>query len=368
MRTSALAIAIASLAPLVTGPARAGAAGVTRISDVVVPVRFTPYAQEITQEKSRLIQSGAAVVDAELSSLLDGGGLTFNQPSFKDLDNEAENVSSDDPATQSSPKKIGTATEIQVRLSRNQSWSSMDLAGDLAGEDPMGAIGARVGTYWARRMQAAFVATMKGVFADNAAAPTGGDTHTQNDMLRDLSAVNGGVFLDGTTNFGGKAFIDATLTMGDSMEDLTLVMMHSIVYATALKNNLITFRPASNNSDAASVPTYLGREVIVDDGLPFSGALFETWLFGRGAIRIGMGSPKTPTEVDRKPENGNGSGQDLLYNRVEWSIHPSGHAFIMGSIPAGGPANTDLQTAANWRRVFPERKQIKIAKLITREL
>lgn len=372
MRTSAITLAFASLAISaivpVTGPARAGATGVTRIADVVVPVRFTPYAQQMTQEKSRLIQSGAAVIDPVLSNYLDSGGLTFNEPSFKDLDNDAENVSSDDPATQSSPKKIGTATEIQVRLSRNQSWSSMDLAGDLAGEDPMEAIGNRVGAYWARRTQAAFVATMNGVFADNAAAPSGGDTHAQNDMTRSLAAVNGGVFLDGTTNFGGKAFIDATLTMGDSMEDLTLVMMHSIVYATAMKNNLITFRPASNNPDAIQVPTYLGREVIVDDGLPFSGALFETWLIARGALRIGMGSPKVPTEVDRKPENGNGGGQEILYNRVEWSIHPVGHAFIMGSIPAGGPTNADLATAANWRRVFTERKQIKIARLITREM
>lgn len=346
-------------------PARAGATGVTRIADVVVPARFTPYVQQITQEKSRLIQSGAAVVDPVLSNNLNGGGLTFNEPSFKDLDNDAENVSSDDPTVQSTPKKIGTATEIQVRLSRNNSWSSMDLAGDLAGEDPMEAIANRVGYYWTRRMQAAFVATMRGVFADNAAAPTGGDTHTLNDMTRDISGAS---FSAGVTNFGGSGFIDATLTMGDSMEELTLVMMHSIVYATALKNNLITFRTASDNQGAIQIPTYLGREVIVDDGIPNASGVFETWLFARGAVRIGQGSPKVPTETDRKPENGNGGGQEILYNRTEWTIAPVGHAFIMGSIPAGGPANTDLATAANWRRVFPERKQIKIARLITREM
>lgn len=360
MRTRAIFLTASAIAAI---PARAGATGVTRIGDVVVPARFTPYAQQITQEKSRLIQSGAAVVDPTLSGYLDGGGLTFNEPSFKDLDNDAENVSSDDPTVQSSPKKIQTATEVQVRISRNQSWSAMDLAGALSGTDPMAAIGNRVGDYWARRMQALFISTMKGVFADNAAAPTGGDTHAQNDMTRDIS---GSSFTAGVTNFAGNAFIDTTLTMGDSMSDLTLVMMHSVVYATAQKNNLITFRPASNNPDVV-IPTYMGREVIVDDGMPNSGGVFETWLFGRGALRIGQGSPKVPTEVDRKPENGNGGGQDLLYNRVEWAIHPVGHAFVMGSIPAGGPANTDLAAAANWRRVFTERKQIKIARLITRE-
>lgn len=358
---------LALISTMLSVPARAGATGVTRIADVVVPSRFTPYTQQITTEKSRLIQSGAAVVDDVLSNNLNGGGLTFNEPSFKDLDNDAENVSSDDPTVQSSPKKIGTATEVQVRLSRNQSWSSMDLAGDLAGADPMDAIANRVANYWVRRQQAAFVSTLRGVFADNAAAPSGGDTHVQNDMTRDLSALNGGAFLDGTTNFGAAPFVDATATMGDSMDDLTLVMMHSVVYATALKNNLIDFVTDSRNGDAVRIPTYLGREVIVDDGVYNTAGVFETWLFGRGALRIGQGSPKVPTEVDRKPENGNGSGQEILYNRVEWAIAPVGYAYIQGAIPAGGPTNADLATAANWSRIFPERKMIKIARLITRE-
>jgi hypothetical protein len=33
----------------------------------------------------------------------------------------------------------------------------------------------------------------------------------------------------------------------------------------------------------------------------------------------------------------------------------------------GGPTNATLATASTWRRVYPERKQIKIARLITRE-
>jgi hypothetical protein len=266
MRALALtAISLASTA--LTGPARAGATGVTRIADVVVPSRFTPYTQQLTTQKSRLIQSGAAVVDPVLSNNLNGAGLTFNEPSFKDLDNDAENVSSDDPTVQSSPKKIGTLTEVQVRLSRNQSWSGMDLAADLAGTDPMDAIANRVASYWVRRQQTAFVSTLRGVFADNAAAPSGGDQHVQNDMTRDLSGLNGGAYLAGTTDFGAGPFVDATATMGDSMEELTLVLMHSVPYATALKNNLIEFVMASNNAGAVRIPTYLGREVIVDDGV-----------------------------------------------------------------------------------------------------
>jgi len=342
------------------------ASGVTRIADVVVPEIFSPYVQQMTQEKSRLIRSGAITLDAQLNSALAGGGLTFNEPSFKDLDNDAENVSTDDPATDSTPNKIGTATEIQVRLSRNNSWSSMDLSGDLAGADPMQAIANRVSDYWARRQQAAFVATLNGVFADNAAAPTGTE-HVQNDMTHDVS---GAAFVYGVTNFSAEAFIDATATMGDSMEDLTMVMVHSIVYARMLKNNLIDFVSDSVNGNAVRIPTFLGREVIVDDGVPRSSGVFNTWLFGRGALRGGMGSPKVPTEVDRKPAAGNGGGQDILFNRTEWIIHPVGHAYA-GTPPNGGPSNAsttnNLAHADSWKRVFSERKQIRIARLITRE-
>lgn len=338
----------------------------TRIADVVVPEIFSPYVQQLTEEKSRLIRSGAISRDSVLDADLAGGGLTFNEPSFRDLENDEDNVSNDDPAVNSSPNKIGTSTEIQVRLSRNNSWSSMDLAGDLAGADPMNAIANRVGDYWTRRLQAAFVATMRGVFADNAAAPTAAE-HVQNDMTHDVSGVS---FVDGVTNFSAEAFIDSTLTMGDSMESLGMVMVHSVVYGRMLKNNLIDFVQDSINGQAIRIPTFLGREVIVDDGVPFTSGVFESWLFGSAALRMGISAPKVPTEVDRLPSAGNGGGQEVLYNRTEWAIHPVGNAYV-GTAPAGGPSNAatgnQLANAGSWQRVFPERKQIKIARLITRE-
>lgn len=343
------------------------ASGVTRISDLVVPEIFTPYAQQLTQQKSRLIRSGAILLDTRLNQVLAGGGLTFNEPSFKDVDNDDENVSSDDPETASTPAKIGSATEIQVRLSRNKSWSAMDLAADLAGADPMQSIASRVSNYWTMRLQAAFVATLKGVYADNAAAPTGTE-HVAGDMTHDIS---GAAFSDGVTNFSAEAFIDTTATMGDSMEDLTMVMVHSIVYARMLKNNLIDFVSDSVNGEAIRVPTFLGREVIVDDSMPYAGGVFQTWLFGRGAIRHGAGTPDMATEVERKASSGNGGGQDILHNRVSWILHPVGGAYV-GTAAAGGPSNAatsnNLAHADSWKRVFTERKQIRIARLITREL
>lgn len=337
--------------------------GVTRLQDLIVPEIFNPYVQQITEEKSRLIQSGAISRDAALDSMLAGAGATFNDPSFKDLDNDPENTSTDDPSTNSSPNKIGTASEIQVRLSRNNSWSSMDLNKDLLGLDPMDAIANRVGNYWVRRLQAAFIATMKGVFAQNAlATPVGA---VQNDMTHDVSGAS---FSAGVTNFTAEAFIDATLTMGDSMEGLGMIFVHSVVYGRMQKNNLIDYVPDSEGK--VTIPTFLGRTVIVDDAMPVTSGVFDSWLFGAGAVRLGMGAPKVPTETARIASAGNGGGQEVLYNRVEWMIHPVGNAYA-GTAAVGGPTNAattnNLAAAGSWKRVFTERKQIKIARLITRE-
>lgn len=342
---------------------------VVQLADVIVPEIFNPYIQQITEEKSRIIQSGAIARDGMIDSFLAGGGETFNIPSFKDLDDDEDNVSTDTAPDEytggsgnSTPKKIGTAREIGVRLSRNQSWGSMDLAGDLIGADPMSSIGNRVGAYWARRLQKAFVATVNGIFAQNDAA-TGDE---KGDMTHDVSGTD---FDAATTTFSADAFVDAAVTMGDSMEDLTMIMVHSIVYARMQKNNLIQFIPDARGE--VNIPTFLGRTVVVDDGVTAANGVFHTWLFGAGAFRLGMGAPKTPTETKRDPDAGNGSGAEILYNRVEWCVHPVGYAFVGNPAGVGGPSNAattgNLAAADSWARAYSERKQIKIARLITRE-
>ena len=346
---------------------------ITQIQDVIVPEIFNSYTQQLTEEKSRLIATGAIVRSPQLDDNLSGGGLTFNVPSFKDLDNDEDNVSGDEPDdsfvtdgnSNSTPKKTGTSNEVAVRLSRNQSWSTADLASELAGADAGESIANLVSDYWARRLQAAFVATMNGVFNNNAAAPTAAQ-HVQNDLTNDVS---GDTYSAGVTDFNASAFIDAAVTMGDSMGNLSMLCVHSIVYARMQKNNLIEFIPDSRGE--AQIPTFLGREVIVDDGLPTpSSGVFHSWLFGNRACLLGMGAPMTPTETFRSPNAGNGGGQSTLYNRVQWAIHPVGHSFD-ATPNSGGPGNSattnNLAHAASWQRVYAERKQIPMARLITRE-
>jgi hypothetical protein len=282
------------------------------------------------------------------------------------LANVTENIADDNPASAATPQKTQADSETAVRLSRNQSWSTMDLVQALAGSDPSASIAGRTGFYWARRLQAGTIATMSGIFADNDAAP-GGSEHVQGDLTTDVSGAS---FVAGVTNFTSAAFIDALTTMNEAEEDLGAVFVHPIVYGTMRKNNLIDFIPDAVNPNAAAVPTFLGRRVIQDKGLPNAAGVFESWMLGGGAVRWGVGTPRRATAVRREEEAGNGAGQEILHNRIEWIIHPSGHAYI-GTAASGGPSNAatanNLAAAASWIRRFPEREQIKIARLVTRE-
>ena len=348
-----------------------------RIADVVVPEIFAPYVQTLTEQKTALIDSGVVVRDPALDGFLAGGGTTFNAPSWRDIDDDsnilADRVSDDNPASIAVPNKIQTNQELATRLSRNQSWKTMDLVAALSGDDPTNAIANRVASYWRRRLQAVFIGTWAGIFSDNAAVAPNDDPRagiTNNAAQDDLTVDISGVFTPGVTDFSAEAFIDAITTAGDSQSDFVAVMMHSIVFSKAQKNNLIDFVPDSTNAAAADIPTFLGRRVIVDDSMPNAAGVFDTWIFGASASRWGVGNPKVPPEVDRIPAQGNGGGAEELYSRIEWSMHPVGHRFLSGSVanPDGGPTNAEIADGVNnWARTFPERKQIKAARLVTTE-
>ena len=81
--------------------------------------------------------------------------------------------------------------------------------------------------------------------------------------------------------------------LGDAADALTALIMHSAVYTTLQKQNLIAFIP--NARGEVNIPTYLGYRVIIDDGVPVSGSgderVFTTYLVGSGAIGRGEGVP-----------------------------------------------------------------------------
>jgi hypothetical protein len=143
---------------------------------------------------------------------------------------------------------------------------------------------------------------------------------------------------------------------------LSVIVMHSALYSELQKQQLIAYvRDADNNTQFA---TYNGKRVIVDDGVPVVAGTnrltYTSYLFGPGAFAWGEGRQKLPVEIDRNPEQGDGSGNEVLYNRKQFILHPYGFAFLNGSVAGTSPTNAELALAANWNRVL-DRKLINVA-------
>lgn len=310
----------------------------TKISDVIVPEVFNPYVIQRSMELSALVQSGIVANDPLLDALAAAGGKLINMPYWNDLTGDDEALSD---TTALTPGKIDAGQDVAVLLMRGRAWQTNDLAKALSGDDPMRAIADLVAAYWAKRRQATLIKILTGVFA---AASMAGNVH-------DISAVTS------ADTFTGEHFIDATQKLGDAKENLSGIVMHSAVQASLAKQNLISVLKDSDGND--TIPTYMGKRVIVDDGCPVDTGVYTTYIFGQGAIGLGNGNPPVPTETDRDSL----AGDDILINRQHFILHPRGVKFTSASVAGASPTNTELAAAANWTRVY-DNKAIRIVKFV----
>lgn len=346
------------------------AAELTSLADVVVPEIFDPYVQKLTEEKTAFLASGIVQRAPQLDRFLAGGGMSMTIPTWKDLDNDTPKIATDGTAgspwpytdggvlfggTPIIPNKIQTYSEVVVRCTRTQQWGANALQDSLSGSDAMSAIAGRVSAYEARFLQKQILAALAGVFADNVA-------NDSSDMTLD---VKGAGFVPGVTNFSAENLFDAIQTAGDVQGDFTVLAVHSAILNRMKKNNLIDFIPDSVTG--AQLATFQGLRVVVDDGMPKNGNVYTSYIFAPGAIGIGYGSLKKPTVVRDVDDAGNGIGAEVLYRRWQNCVHPLGFAWSGAVTASGGPDDAALALAASWNRACPERKQAKMAQLITRE-
>lgn len=331
----------------------------TRLSDAIEPTVFDNYMRINTMQQSAFYGSGALRSDGDIASKLAGGGRTFNVPFWKDLDDEEPDAASDDPDSYAVPGKITSATDVARRIIWTRGWSTANLVAELAGSDPMQRIGERVSAYWARRLDDAAIAVLRGVFADNILNDAG-------DMVEDISTDDAAaITADERISF--EAVADTAQTMGDAKSALSLLVIHSEVETQLSKNDLIDYTPDSEGK--LTVPTYAGKRVMVSDKVPAIAGTnrIRYWNFLIGANALGWAeSPVAkPVEVDSEPAAADGMGVETLWTRRQFAMHPYGVKWTDNSVGGEFPTMAELRLATNWDRVYPERKQIPLALLIT---
>lgn len=357
-----------------------------------VPQRFDNMAYVLTARKCALVQAGVIVPSKKMDTLMSNGGVIFDLPFWNDLNNALpERISSGATALAGplygnpaypTPDGLTSSKMVAVRVCRNQSWGAMDLSDTiLLDGDPMTFIASRFSTYQAYKLQEMFLAECVGLFADNDAAPSGTE-HAVGDLTLDISNANGaGVFTPGITTFGAAAHIKATQLLGDNKGDLAVALMHSIIEASISLQDLVeTIRDSEGK---IQYKVFMGMRIIIDDDMTSANTgaganVYDTYYFGLGAFVLGHSLPKKPLAYERYEGAGNGAGAEVLFQRWEWCLHPLGHKWTVASTE-GGPGNytnTNVAGAAtagnlahldSWQRVYPERKQIKIVRVRTRE-
>jgi hypothetical protein len=326
----------------------------TAVADIIIPTEFEKYAIERTAELAAFGQCGIIESAPEFDAIASEGGREVKMPFWKDLTATRQLLSDSASLT---VNKITTDQDIARIHNDAQVWSVNHLAKVISGDDPMQAIVDLVADYWARTDEGLIVSCLKGMFA--AASMSGNLLGIHSESVAGQTSA---------TRLNGATFVDACAKLGDRADRLTAVAMHSATEAALRKLDLIDFIPDSEGK--SMLRSFQGRRVVVDDNLPTragttDGTVYTTYLFGQGAFAKGS------AKLDSAPLQG-GFGTEgvelarvpldsdtVLINRRRYVLHPRGVKFTSASVAGDSPTNAELETAANWTRVW-ENKNVRI--------
>lgn len=309
----------------------------TKLTDLIAHDKeFLATVREKMVDKSVLRAAGIVVGNAELDARADGAGVVTSIPFWKTLTQTESTVGSDDDTAKITAGKIAQGEQVAVRNFRNGAWSAMDLAGALIGDDPMAAIAARVGEYWAVDEEKMAISILKGILAGDEA---GSDVLYAGDGLSDLDI---------------DLLIDAAGTAGDAASQFTALITNSATHRKLQKTQANAYVPKASTDLGFAM--YAGYRLVVNDLMPSGVSV----LAAPGAMLVGEGSAKNPVAVARDEFAGNGSGQETLINRRQFILHPNGLKFNQSAIGSTSPTNAEYEEAAQWTQVY-QRKNIGFA-------
>lgn len=290
-----------------------------------VPETFKLYVDGQVLKKSAFLQS-EAVVNAQVD-LAPMFGKTVTLPSYDPLSGADEIYS----ATAPTAANLTTSEEVAPILTRRKVFGSNDVVAYFTGVDPSRNAGNKFAQYWAERMDEVLVKSALG-------AAAGVDALSAGTVINDISGGSGAAAV-----IDAEAIIDTQSLMGEFLNDLAVIVMHSKTLAALRKQNLVTDIP--NSDGTRTFPFYGDMRIVVSDtaGMDAGSGIYNTLLVGRGAFGYADGTkPEHVLEYDRQI-----SHADVYGSSRRYVMHPYGAKFV--GTPAGsGATNAELATAGNW--------------------
>lgn len=246
--------------------------------------------------------------------------------------------------------KIDSGKDIARLQMRGNAWNVDDLVAAITAIDPIGAVADQLSEYWNGEENVMLQKMLNGVFTTESAL--------SDPLILDISGRDGDASL-----LSKESILEAAQMLGKNKGLLTALCMHSAGDTTLnMRYGGTTYIPASGT---ATLPTISGRGIVMDDTMDYNPTtkVGTVYLFAKGAVGRGEGMPKNPLEYARAPST-NG-GQDMIYSRRHFILHPRGWKWTENSVSKDTPSNAELALAANWERVY-NRENLRIVKMIAK--
>ena len=298
---------------------------------LVVPEIFAQHVVKQTSEKSNLIKSG---IVSELTGNFSGEhGTLVKLPYFNDLNGDSQTMQK---GKESTAQYVTDGADVAVVNARIKSFKAADVDKMATGVDPLGALASGIGEYWAREMQKIVLNSLKGAFG----------------AMGTVNTVGTGA----ASAIDSSLIVDAGYALGDNSDKIVGYAMHSATVANLTKQGLIQQLILPTGEIAGF--SLLGKQVIIDDGLPFDTTSGEviSYAFGEGAFAYKDISVSMPIELDRRAS----FSETILHTRKAMILHPRGIKWTGDA--AEDPSNEHLATSANWERVY-DAKDVRIVRI-----
>ena len=334
--------------------------GGTRLQDLVTRPEFLSYQREDIYNNCKWIQSGAVVRNSALDAR--SGGVKVQVPFFKPI-NPTEVVIEDNDTWGAggyvSPEKITAGDQVMPILHRTFAYASSDLAAMGSGTDPLAAVRSYITRAVNKLRTTTLISQLNGVFG----------TALSGNALDVSQAATGAA----EANFLSAAnVIRAKHLLGERADELSIIAMHSDVYAYLQAIGALTFSTSALSTGGGitwggggvaltsdAVANFMGLRVVVDDMIAptvnAGGAdQYPVYIMTAGAVAEGV-QQEMRIEADRNIL----SLQDVLQCNYHFGFH------VMGTKYGGAdnPSNAVLGTAGSWTLAYTERKMCDVVKL-----
>lgn len=325
----------------------------TKLADMQIPESWAAYTAQRSVEQDQFYQSGVISAVPTLASQLSGGGFLVNMPYYKPLADVDPQIPDDSKDIQLNT--INTAVSQAREYGMDQGWSATDLAGELAGSDPLTAISNSVADYWRHINEKILLKTLDGVFASN--------------TMKNINQLDATDSKHSDHTFSLANFNEARFQLGDRYRDLAVVAVHSDILRQLQDANIVDQKTGNTILvNGNTLPTQIqapnpgdtikGVRIIVDDTLPVKNGVYTSYLFATGAF--GWSELPANHAVETGRDGLRFHGVDYLINRRRFVLAPTGMSWNESAYQAAKasasatnafPTIDDMGNAKYWTRV-----------------